>query len=92
MVNLQVGHYVKVRSPKPEWRDIHPNFIEKMDNFVGQIFRVYNVTDRTTVYLEKVTDGTQRYREGLPVIDSFQWRPEWLTLSLNGTVQNGDAL
>lgn len=92
MVNLQVGQKVKVKSPKPEWRDIHPNYIEKMDKFVGQIFKVAMVTDRPTVYLERITDGTQIYREGTPVIESFQWRPEWLQLASNNIIQNGDAL
>lgn len=91
MVKLQVGDSVKVRSPKPEWRDIHPNFIEKMDTFVGQMFKVARIYG-TNVYLERIIDGTQRYREGTPEIASLQWRPEWLQLASNSTVQNGDAL
>lgn len=82
MVNLQVGHSVKVRSPKPEWRDMHPNFIRKMDEFVGQVFKVSQVINKfggdKTVYLEGTT--------------SYQWRLEWLELTSRSTIQNGDLL
>ena len=85
MVNLQVGHSVQVRSPKPEWRDMHPNFTIEMDKYVGQVLKVARIIDRPGYY-----KGV--YLEGTSGIIHYQWRLEWLSMSLNGTIQNGDLL
>ena len=85
MTRVQVGTPVRVRSPKPEWRDTHPNFTTRMDEFVGQVLKVDRVID--TRRGEKSV-----YLEGAPGVTSYQWRLEWLDMSINDTVQNGDLL
>lgn len=84
MVNLQVGHHVRVKSPEPEWRHVNPDFIYLMDKYVGQVFEIAK--------LEDTFNGDKIVRlEGAPQISHYQWRFEWLELVTN-PIRNGDLL
>lgn len=85
MTRIKVGSSVRVRHPKPEWRDVHPNYTTKMDAYAGQVLTIANIV--TTYRGEKMI-----YLEGASGVTSYQWRLEWLDTSINDTVQNGDLL
>lgn len=84
MTKLQVGDSVRVRSPKPSWRHISPDFTTVMDKYVGQTFTVTSIVD-------SYSGGKIVRLEGGRNVANYQWRLEWLE-SPSNPVQNGDLL